>query len=86
MHWIQRHILKELAFADNKGNLFQYHARDLEKQGLIIRSGDGYALTPAGSHFVADLSQTKTMNRKTPPRVVVMISAVNGRGEQLFFK
>ncbi len=86
MHWIQRHILKELAFSDTKryselkpdgveGNLFQYHGRDLEKQGLIVRNGEGYALTPKGSRFVADLSQTKAMNRKTPPRVVVMVTA-----------
>lgn len=86
MHWIQRHILKELAFSDSKryselkpdgveGNLFQYHGRDLEKQGLIVRNGEGYALTPAGSRFVADLSQTKAMNRKAAPRVVVMVVA-----------
>jgi ribosomal protein S19E (S16A) len=64
MHWIQRHILKELALADSKrytelkpdgieGNLFQYHSRDLEKQGLIDRSEQGYALTPKGKSYVA---------------------------------
>ncbi len=97
MHWIQRHILKELAFNDTRrytelkpetveGNLFQYHGRELEKQGLIVRSGEGYALTPRGSQFVADLSQGKAMNRKTPPRVVVMIVAANEGGEHLLFR
>lgn len=96
MHWIQRHILKELAFSDSiryselkpdsvEGNLFQYHGRDLERQGLIVRNGDGYALTPAGSRFVADLSQTKAMNRKTAPRVVVMVAAKRD-GEYLLYR
>ncbi len=97
MHWIARHILRELTFTDTlrytelkpdavEGNLFQYHARKLEKQGLIERSGDGYTLTPAGSQFVADLSRTKLMSRFPGPRVVIMVVAQNETGEQLLFR
>jgi ADP-ribose pyrophosphatase YjhB (NUDIX family) len=97
MHWIQRHILKELAFADKRrysdlkpdsveGNLFQYHARDLEKQGLIMRDGEGYALTAKGSAFVADLNTIKPSQHKKAPRLVVMIAAQNEAGEYLLYK
>jgi ADP-ribose pyrophosphatase YjhB (NUDIX family) len=97
MHWIQRHILKQLAVADSRrytelkpdsveGNLFQYHARDLEKQGLISRDGEGYALTAKGKAFVANLSLTRDMNRRKQPRVVTMIAAQNDQDEWLLFK
>lgn len=97
MHWIQRHILKQLAFADKRrytelkpdgveGNLFQYHARDLEKKGLIARDGDGYALTATGSAFVADLNTIKPAQHKKAPRPVVMIIARNEVGEYLLFR
>ena len=97
MHWIQRHILKSLAFTDSQrytelkpdgveGNLFQYHARELEKANLIVRHDSGYKLTPAGIDFVADLSQSRAMNRQLPPRVVVMIIAQNKMGEYLLFR
>lgn len=97
MHWIERHILKRLAFNDQlryrdlkpasvEGNLFQYHARLLEQQHLIERTRDGYTLTPAGKSFVADLSQTKAMNPHKFPRVVVMIICRNDEGQYLLFK
>jgi ADP-ribose pyrophosphatase YjhB (NUDIX family) len=92
MHWIARHILKRLAFADNltyselkpeqvEGNLFQYHARSLEKDGLITRGVDGYALTNAGQVVVADLSQTKLMRRREQPQL--MVAVVVRRGPEI---
>jgi ADP-ribose pyrophosphatase YjhB (NUDIX family) len=97
MHWIQRHILKELALADSKrytelkpdgieGNLFQYHSRDLEKQGLIDRSEQGYALTPKGKSYVANLSLTREMKRRVQPRVITMVITKNEQDEWLLFK
>jgi len=97
MHWIARHILKRLAFADSvhyaelvpdgvEGNLFQYYARDLEKKGLISREAGAYSLTDAGRRFVADLSQTKQMATRTQPRVMVAVAARNDAGEWLLFK
>lgn len=97
MHWIERHILKALAFSDTKrykelkpdsvdGNLFQYHAKQLEKQGLIERNSTGYKLTSTGKVFVADLSQTKLMNARKTPRAVTMIIAVNKQDQYLLFK
>jgi 8-oxo-dGTP pyrophosphatase MutT (NUDIX family) len=97
MHWIERHILKELAFSTQQrysdlkpdsvdGNLFQYHARALEKRGLIDRSDDGYRLTPSGQIFVADLSQTKLMNPRKLARAVAMIVCRNDDGQYLLFK
>lgn len=97
MHWIQRHILKQLAVADSRryselkpdgveGNLFQYHSRDLQKQGLIDRSDGGYALTPKGKAFVANLSLTRDMKRRVQPRVITMVAASNEAGEWLLFR
>ncbi len=92
MHWIARHILKRLAFADHltyselkpdqvEGNLFQYYARSLEKEGLITRGVDGYALTSAGKAVVADLSQTQLMRRHEQPQP--MVAAFVRRGTQI---
>lgn len=97
MHWIERHLLKQLSFSDSRrytelkpdgveGNLFQYHARLLEKRGLISRTEDGYALTSAGKIFVADLSQTKLMHPRKLPRAVVMIVCINAEGQHLLFR
>jgi ADP-ribose pyrophosphatase YjhB (NUDIX family) len=97
MHWIERHILKQLAFNDTmryselkpdavEGNLFQYHARVLEKQSLISRSDEGYSLTAKGKVFVADLSQMKQMGVRKLPRAVVMIACKNDAKEYLLFK
>ncbi len=97
MHWIERHILKQLAFNDTmryselkpdavEGNLFQYHARVLEKQSLISRSDEGYSLTAKGKVFVADLSQMKQMGVRKLPRAAVMIACKNDAGEYLLFK
>lgn len=97
MHWIQRHILKELATADTRryselkpdaveGNLFQYHSKDLQKQGLIDRSHTGYTLTTKGKAFVANLSLTRDMKRRVQPRVITMIAAKNEQNEWLLFK
>jgi ADP-ribose pyrophosphatase YjhB (NUDIX family) len=97
MHWIQRHILKQLAFADAlhyselkpdevEGNLFQYHARELEKQGLISRDRDGYALTDAGKTAVADLSFSKEMRRRAVPMPMVAVAAQNEAGQWLLFR
>jgi len=97
MHWIERHILKVLAFSDSKrykelkpdnvdGNLFQYHAKQLEKLGLIERDASGYRLTSVGKVFVADLSQTKLMNARKSPRNISMIITKNNEGQHLLFK
>ena len=96
MHWVERHILKKLAFADElrysellpdgvEGNLFQYHARQLERSGLIERHKQGYRLSLAGRQFVADLSQTKQMNRRQFPRPLVMVAAEQN-GQWLLFR
>lgn len=97
MHWIQRHILKELAFSDSKryrelkpdavdGNLFQYHAKQIESAGLISRTSDGYALTEAGKSYVAELSQTKIMGRRRLPIPMVMVAARDESGRYLLFR
>jgi ADP-ribose pyrophosphatase YjhB (NUDIX family) len=97
MHWIQRYILKELAVADSRryselkpdeveGNLFQYHSKDLQKQGLIDRSEGGYALTAKGKAFVANLSLTRNMSRRIQPRIITMIMAKNDQAQWLLFK
>lgn len=68
-----------------EGNLFQYHSRDLQKQGLIDRAEEGYALTDKGKAFVANLSLTRDMKRRVQPRVITMVIA--RRADQyLFFR
>jgi ADP-ribose pyrophosphatase YjhB (NUDIX family) len=96
MHWIQRHILKRLAFADAlhyaelkpdgvEGNLFQYHGRELEKQGLITRTQGVYSLTVTGKVAVADLSSFKGMRRRILPMPLVALAAQNEAGQWLLF-
>lgn len=92
MHWIGRHILKRLAFADRltysellpdgvEGNLFQYYARSLERENLIARGKDGYALTALGRRAVADMSATRLMRPRKQPQP--MVAAFCRRGEEL---
>lgn len=97
MHWIACHILKVLAFSDAaryselrpdaiEGNLFQYHARKLERAGLILREHDGYRLSPKGRRAVADMNLVRNMAQAATPRVVVMVYAHRPDGKVLFFR
>jgi 8-oxo-dGTP pyrophosphatase MutT (NUDIX family) len=97
MHWIARHILKELAVADTRaytqllpdgveGNLFQYHARALERDGYILRGDGGYQLTAAGRDLVGSMSLTRSMRRSDIAQPVVMIYAQDTRGRILLFR
>lgn len=97
MHWIARHILKILTFSDAaryrellpdgvEGNLFQYHARKLERAGLIEREKDGYRLSDKGRQAVADMNLIRDTAVAATPRAVAMIYARLATGETLLFR
>lgn len=97
MHWIAREILKKLAFTDGarygelkpdgvEGNLFQYHARGLEREGLIARGSEGYSLTEAGRRHVGDLSLAGGMKRRVLPGVMMVVVARDMSGQWLLFR
>ncbi len=97
MHWIERHILKTLTTADSaryrellpdgiEGNLFQYHARKLERQKLIERRGDGYRLSEYGRTAVGDLHLQAAMTTAPTARACVLVYAERDDGQVLFFR
>lgn len=96
MHWIQKHILRELSTSEVKrykelkppdieGNMFMYHLSQLKKSGLIERTTVGYQLTTAGKTYVSSMSLQAAEQRKQP-KIVVMLDCKNSKGQQLLFK
>ena len=97
MHWIQKHVLAQLITnprlrygkikpANVEGNLFMYHLRALLKEGLVVKSDDGfYELTPAGKLY-ADRLSLQTLTPRVQPRIVTLITCRNDNGEWLLYR
>lgn len=96
MHWIQRHILKQLATSEAcrykdlkpegvEGNLFMYHLKQLMTEKYVAKKDSLYALTKSGKKFVGGMS-LETGNPTILPRLFVMLYAKNGKGEILLYK
>lgn len=95
MHWIQKHVLRDLATHDTRrykdlrpldveGNMFMYHLDQLVKEKLIEKSKSGYKLTTKGKTFVSSMS-LQAGERRIQPKIVVMLDCKNAKGEQLLF-
>ena len=67
-HYLQSALLLRLAAADRplrftevkedgiENSLFMYHANKLIQRGAIVKSGDGFALTPNGARWVNSMN------------------------------
>lgn len=96
MHWIQKHILRQLAVNDTlrytdlkpdnvEGNLFMYHLNQLVNDDLINKNDKKYQLSTTGKKYVSSMS-LKSGSTRRQPRIVVMFIAQNKNGEYLLFK
>jgi ADP-ribose pyrophosphatase YjhB (NUDIX family) len=83
MHWIQRHILKQLTTSEScryidlkpenvDGNLFMYHLNQLMNDGYVIKKEKLYSLTKEGKRYVGGLS-VSTGKETRLPRVFAML-------------
>ena len=96
MHWIQKHILRELSThasrryielkpASIDGNLFMYHMQQLQKSGYISKQDRAYTLSGSGKTFASRMS----LRQGTPlvqPKIVVMLICQNAQGQYLLFR
>lgn len=96
MHWIQRHILKQLVtreacrYKDLRpegvdGNLFMYHLNQLIAEKFIEKSNLIYSLTKEGKKFVGGMS-LETGKQTTLPRVFVMVYSKNIKEKILLYR
>ncbi len=92
-HRIQKHVLsvlthKEFArFSELRPsgvdtNLYSYHLKLLQKNGLVEKSESGYSLGYVGMKYVDQLSSTKT-NIHDQPKIITMLLIQNSDGEVL---
>lgn len=84
MHWIQRHILRQLSSSDGsryselrpkdvEGNLFMYHLNQMMKGGLVDKQAAKYALTEKGKAIVAQMSMRKGAPIAVPNILVIVV-------------
>lgn len=95
-HHIQKHIMKVLMYKDTARfrdlrpprvdtNLFSYHLKLLQKQGLVTKSADGYTLSPSGLSYVDRVSEEKHIVR-TQPKIITMLVVQDSEGRVLLQK
>lgn len=97
MHWIEKHVLRELITNPKlrygqikpkniEGSLFLYHLRSLHKADLVQKTNDKcYELTPKGRLY-ADKLQIESLNVYEQPRIVVLIACWDDKKGLLLFK
>lgn len=97
MHWIQRHVLRQLIlnpslrYADIKparieGSLFMYHLRLLLRSGLVQKTtANRYELTAKG-RLQADNLRLESLTGYEQPRLVVLIACWDQTGRLLLFR
>lgn len=96
MHWIQKHILRQLATSDAlrytdlrpdnvEGNLFMYHLNQLIADGFITKKDKNYHLSLTGKKYASSMS-LESGSMRLQPKIVVMFIAKNKYGKYLLFK
>jgi ADP-ribose pyrophosphatase YjhB (NUDIX family) len=97
MHYIQKHILRELTLHKSQrfaqlrpkqveSNLFIYHLKALIKEGYVQKNTSGsYGLAPAGKRFVDRISMEK-FEPRIQPKILTLLIIKNKRGELLLWK
>lgn len=95
-HHIQKHILgvllrsKVARFRDLRPprvdtNLYSYHLKLLQKSGLVVKTDEGYTLTPQGLGYV-DRVNAGTFFVRQQPKIVTMLVVQNANGDILLQK
>ena len=95
-HHIQKYIIEVLIhqeyarFRDLRPpkidtNLYSYHLKTLQKQGLVTKIDEGYTLTPEGMIYV-DRVSLKKLNIRTQPKIVSMLVVQNSNGDVLLLR
>jgi hypothetical protein len=96
MHWIQKHILQQLTIQTGgryielkpdgvDGNLFMYHAQQLQRSGYVGKEGHTYKLSDKGKIYVSRMS-LRQGSPLVQPKIVVMLICQNAKGEYLLFR
>ena len=93
MHYIKQYILDKLVFAEYlrnrdmrppgvESNLYQYHLKELLKDGYIKKLETGYTLSKKGLQYA---SQHSTVLKKVRPQptVLTIVFAENAKGQVL---
>lgn len=98
VHHIQRHILKlligntsqrysQLRPKQVEPNQFVYHLKQLIKEDLVAKCGEGYELTARGRSFADKLDHAAfVMPWETQPRVVLFLAVRAADGRWLLLK
>lgn len=92
-HYIQKHVLDVLMYREFARfselrpsgvdtNLYSYHLKLLQKNGLVEKSESGYHLGRDGLNYVDRLSSTK-MSIRNQPEIITMLLIQNSEGEVL---
>jgi 8-oxo-dGTP pyrophosphatase MutT (NUDIX family) len=63
-------------------NVYSYHLRVLQKDGLVEKTPKGYRLTPAGLLYVDKVSM-ENLEPRLQPKIITMIVAQNEQNEVL---
>jgi hypothetical protein len=96
MHWIQKHILRQLSthisqrYSELKpknvdGNLFMYHMQKLQTNGYVSKDDRAYKLSKSGKVFASRMSLRKGLPLMQP-KIVVMLICQNADGDYLLFR
>lgn len=93
MHYIKQFILDKLIFAEYlrnrdmrppnvESNLYQYHLKELQKEGYVKKTEQGYTLSKKGLKYA---SQHSTVLKKLRPQptVLTIVFVENAQGQVL---
>lgn len=95
-HHIQRYIIGYLLtheftrFRDMRPlktdtNLYSYHLKLLQKNGMITKTDRGYTLSQKGLHYVDTLSESG-MRPRRQPKIITMLLIQEGYGKVLLMR
>ncbi|HET8581565.1 MAG TPA: NUDIX domain-containing protein [Candidatus Paceibacterota bacterium] len=96
MHFIQKHILRELAQHASRrygelqpqripSNTFSYHLRKLIAGGFVKKVRDGYALTSKGVHLSTTV-HFEDYSVRIQPKIVTLIACRDAAGRFLMYR
>lgn len=91
MHYIQSYILDKLVYADYlrnrdmrppnvESNLYQYHLLQLQKEGFVEKTENGYRLSARGLAY-ADRHSTTLKKTRSQPKLITVLFVVNDKNE-----